>query len=344
MPLHIFTINKYILKQLNKVVKFLPGLIICIIIAWIGKFLGNYIPSIGGASIAIFLGMAVGNTFGHKKIYQKGSKFAETDLLSYSIVLLGGTLSAHTILKLGVSGVAFIVLQMIITIIFAILIGKKLGFSQNFSYLMASGNAVCGSSAIAATAPVIGADDDEKVITITIVNVTGTVLMILLPFIANMVFSTETIKTSALIGGILQSVGQVVASGSLVNEHVKDLATIFKIVRIIFLVFVVLGLGEMKKKSYKQNCKKSKSKIKIPWYVIGFFIMCFLFTVGVFSPQVSKIFKLISNSFEIIALAGIGMRVNFRALMNEGVKASIYALGIAAIQVVSAIILIKVFL
>lgn len=344
MLLNLFTINKNISKKLNKVVEILPGFIICIIIASIGKFIGSYIPSIGAASIAIFIGMAFGNTLGNKKIYHKGSKFAESDLLSYSIVLLGGTLSAQTIMKLGVSGVAFIVLQMLITIIFAILIGKKLGFSENVCFLMASGNAVCGSSAIAATAPVIGADDDEKVITITIVNVTGTVLMILLPFIAKMVFSTETIKTSALIGGILQSVGQVVASGSLVNEHVKDLATIFKIVRIIFLVFVILSFGEMKKKSSQSNCKKSNSKVKVPWYVIGFFIMCSLFTVGVFSPQVSKTFKLVSNNFEIIALAGIGMRVNFRELMNEGVRASIYSLGIATIQIVSAIILIIVFL
>lgn len=344
MIVNTFKINKNTSKKLNKIAEILPGLIVCIIIAFIGKLIGSYIPSIGAATIAIFIGMAYGNTLGNKKIYSKGNKFAESDLLSYSIVLLGGTLSAETILKLGVSGVTFIVLQMIVTIIFAILIGKKLGFSENFRFLMASGNAVCGSSAIAATAPVIGADDDEKGITITIVNVTGTVLMILLPLIAKIVFATETTKTSALIGGTLQSVGQVVASGSLINEHVKDLATIFKIVRIMFLVFVVLGFAQMKKKSYQSNNKKSSSKVKVPWYIIGFFIMCSLFTVGVFSQQVSKIFKLISNNFEIIALAGIGMRVNFRELIKQGAKASIYALGVATIQVVSAIILITVFI
>ncbi len=332
------------LKRLSTVSKILPGLIVCVIIAWIGKYIGNYVPSIGGASIAIFIGMAVGNTFCNKRIYDKGSKFAESELLSYSIVLLGGTLSAQTILNLGISGVAFIALQMIITITFAILIGKKLGFSQNFSFLMASGNAVCGSSAIAATAPVIEADDNEKGIAITIVNVTGTVLMLILPLIAKTVFLSETTKTSALIGGILQSIGQVVASGSLVNEQVKNLSTIFKIVRIIFLVFVVLSLGTMKKKSSKVNSKKSNSKIKIPWYVIGFFIMCFLFTLNIISPQVSKMLKLISNNFEIIALAGIGMRVNFRELIKLGAKASIYALGVALVQIVSAILLITILL
>lgn len=343
MILNLFE-SKNMLKRLNKVSKILPGLIVCVIIAWIGKYIGNYMPSIGGASIAIFIGMAVGNTFGNKKIYDKGSKFAESELLSYSIVLLGGTLSAQTILNLGISGVAFIALQMVITITFAILIGKRLGFSQNFSFLMASGNAVCGSSAIAATAPVIEADDNEKGIAITIVNVTGTVLMLLLPLIAKTVFLSDPIRTSALIGGILQSVGQVVASGSLVNEQVKNLSTIFKIVRIIFLVFVVLSLGTMKKKSSNVNSKKSNSKIKIPWYVIGFFLMCFLFTLNIISPQVSKILKLISNNFEIIALAGIGMKVNFRKLIKQGAKTSVYALEVALVQIVSAILLITILL
>jgi len=338
------SLNIIISKKLNRAVEILPGLIICIIIAGIGKFIGGYMPSIGGASLAIFIGMAVGNTFGNKKIYAKGSKFAESNLLAYSIVLLGGTLSAGTILKLGFSGVAFIVIQMIITIIFAILIGKKLGFSENFRLLMASGNAVCGSSAIASTAPVIGASDSEKGITITIVNVTGTVLMLLLPFIASIIFKTEIVKTSAFIGGVLQSLGQVVASGSLVNDQVKDLATIFKIVRIIFLVFVVLSFGAMKKKSSEENSQKSSSKVRVPWYVIGFFIMCFLFTMGVFSLQVSKTFKFISSNFEVIALAGIGMRVNFKELIKQGAKASVYALGVAMVQILSALVLITVLL
>ncbi|NEZ46186.1 putative sulfate exporter family transporter [Clostridium niameyense] len=331
-------------NSLKKIKEIIPGLIICIIIAYTGKFLGKFIPTIGGATLAIFLGMLVGNTFGNKKSYAKGSKFAESDLLSYSIVLLGGTLSAQTILKLGISGVGFIIIQMCITVTFALFLGKKLGFSQNFRYLMASGNAVCGSSAIASTAPVIDASDDDKVISITMVNLTGTILMILLPLIAKIAFSTEVIKTSALLGGILQSVGQVVASGSMISESVKDLATIFKIVRIIFLVFVVIILGNLKKRSMENeeyNISK-KSKIKIPWYVIGFFMTCTLFTLNIIPLSISKVMKNISNNFEIIALAGIGMRVNFKELIKQGVKASIYSLSIALVQIISALTLITI--
>ncbi|MBM7870673.1 putative integral membrane protein (TIGR00698 family) [Clostridium pascui] len=326
-------------KIKSKILDIFPGVLMCIVIAYTGKFIGIYMPTVGGASLAIFLGMIVGNTFGNKNIYAKGSKFSESDLLAYSIVLLGGTLNFNTILKLGISGVGFIVIQMTITITAAILIGKKLGFSENFRLLMASGNAVCGSSAIASTAPVIGADDKDKGIAITIVNVVGTILMLLLPAIANLAFSLDTLKTSAMIGGVLQSVGQVIASGSLVNEDVKDLATIFKIVRIIFLIVVVLIFANMKKKS--QGETQGSAKAKIPWYVMGFFIACTLYSVGVIPQTLSKLFKIVSSNFEIIALAGIGMRVKFKDLVIQGPKASMYGILIATVQIISALILIN---
>ena len=329
-------------KLKNKTLEILPGLLICIIIAFIGKFLGKLIPNVGAAPLAIFIGMFVGNTFGNKKIFAKGSKFSESNLLSYSIVLLGGTLSIKTILDLGISGVSFIILQMIITIISAIFIGKRLGFSENFRLLMASGNAVCGSSAIASTAPVIQAEDKDKVLSITIVNVIGTILMLLLPLIGKFTYSLNTLKTSALIGGVLQSIGQVVASGSLVNEQVKDLSTIFKIVRIIFLVFVVISFANIKKRSNKHS--QSSSKAKIPWYVIGFFITCALFSLEIIPVPVSKGFKDLSNNFEIIALAGIGMRVKFKDLVKQGPKASLYGALIGIVQIVSALILIEILL
>ena len=331
---------------MKKIIQTLPGFIICIIIALCSKFIGRYITTIGATSISILLGIFVGNTIGTNKIFAKGTQFAERDLLSYSVVLLGATISVQTLLTLGFSGVAYIGLQMIATINVAIFLGKKLGLSENFTLLMASGNAVCGSSAIAATAPVIGADDQDKGIAITIVNVTGTILMFLLPILSRILYASETLKTSAFIGGILQSVGQVVASGSLVSEEVKNLSTIFKIVRILFLIFVLFSLATLKGKSNenKGNHRKAKIKVKVPWYVIGFFVMCALFSINIISPQTSEICEFVSNYFEIIALAGIGMRVNLKELIKLGPKISAYAFGIAMIQIISAVLFIWVCL
>lgn len=339
---------------MNSIKSTLPGLILCIILAQLGIFLGKFIPSIGGAPLAIFLGLIAGNTFAKSKKFADGSKFSESDLLAYSIVLLGGTLSIKTILQLGVSGIIFIFLQMLITIVITMFIGKKLGFSKKFCALMASGNAVCGSSAIGATSPVIKAEDAEKGISITIVNLTGTLLMFALIPIANFFFNFETVQTSALLGGVLQSVGQVIAAGSMLNHDVLEMATIFKIVRIVFLVLVVLWLSkEFKVKQLENNTEfaleqeaysKKKNKISIPWYIVGFFILCALFSLGIIPPSISKIFKLISSKFEIVALAGIGMRVKIAELLKQGPKASLYGLFVGASQIVIALLLIKIFI
>ena len=302
---------------MRKVKEIFPGLVVSVSVGIISILLGRFIPKIGAATIAIFLGMFVGNLFLNQDIFQKGYKFSETDLLSYSIVLLGATLSVSTLMELGIGGITFIVVQMTITIIGALYIGKKLGFGQNFRFMMASGNAVCGSSAIAATAPVIDADDKEKGIVITIVNVTGIFLMFLLPLIANLLYNLEPMKTSGLIGGTLQSVGQVVASGAMVSneeiveEEIKDV---------------------------------KKGKVKVPWYVIGFFITCALFSIGIISPALSDVCKAVSNKLEIFALAAIGLKVNVKDLIKQGKAVSLYGLFVGVLQIISAVILISIFI
>ncbi|MGL4642442.1 YeiH family protein [Cetobacterium sp.] len=343
---------------MNSIKKIVPGLLVCILIAQLGLFLGKFIPSVGGAPLAIFLGLIAGNTFAKSKKFAAGSKFSESDLLSYSIVLLGGTLSINTILQLGFSGIFFIILQMGLTIALTMFIGKKLGFSKHFSALMASGNAVCGSSAIGATSPVIKANDNDKGISITIVNLTGTLLMFALLPIANLLYNFNTLETSALLGGILQSVGQVIAAGSMVNHKVLELATIFKIVRIVFLVIVVFWCSkEFKNNNVEKEIEadtkisleneaysKQKNSLSIPWYIIGFFILCALFSLGLIPDTFSKTFKLISSKFEIIALAGIGMRINISELIKQGPKASLYGILVGISQIVIAVVLIKIFL
>lgn len=339
--------NKKDEKINSKKKSIMPGLLVATLVAIISMFLAKFLPQLGAASISIFLGMIVGNLFLNQEIFSEGYKFSESNLLSYAIVLLGATLSISTIIDLGFSSILFIVIQMTITIIGAMYIGKKLGFSENFRFLMASGNAVCGSSAVAATAPTIDADDKDKGIVITIVNVTGVVLMIVLPIITNFLYNHDLVKTSAMIGGTLQSVGQVVASGAMVNEATKDLATLFKIVRVILLVVVVFVFGHMKNKSnntISEEANTSKKKVKVPWYVIGFFITCTLFSLNIISPEVSHLAKELSNKLEIIALAAIGLRVNIKDLIRQGKSVSLYGLFVGILQIISASILIGILL
>lgn len=337
------------MNKLTSTVKNLfPGFLVCLVIALIAQGIAHFIPSVGAALFAIGLGILCGNTFLNKESLNKGTKFSESRLLEYSIVLTGLTLHLSDIIGVGVQGVLFIFCQMALTVTITYLIGKKLGFGRKFSLLMSAGNAVCGSSAIGTVSEVVDADSKDKGISITIVNVTGTVLMVLLPLIAGVMYQHETLRTSGLIGGVLQSIGQVIASAKFVNDGVVEMATIFKIIRIIFLVAVAftfskMNMDESKKLfSKKESSKKAAVSCGIPWFIIGFFILSIVNSTGFVPAAVSQVAKTVSGQFEIIALAAIGMRVKFRDLVKEGPKAMLYGGMVGGVQIVFALLLIAV--
>lgn len=340
---------------------YIPGLLLALLLTIIAKLLALVIPYIGAPALALFLGIILGNLWLKQPIWLRGTRFAESRLLEYAIVLLGGLITFTTLFELGVSGILFIVIQMGITLFAAYKIGQQLNFSRAISFLMASGNAVCGSSAIMATSPVVGATDEERGLVITIVNLMGTVLMFLMPILAWFIFGHDTLLTSALIGGTLQSVGQVVASASMVNEAVNEGAIIFKIIRIIFIIAVVILFGrlmqtEASPNSYSDSVNPSLSSNPkealpstptkkplwktVPWYVYGFFFMCILSSVGLIPKVLVGPLATTSNWFEVTALSAIGLRLNFSLLKSSGRAFSHYALRLTIVQVVAALALI----
>lgn len=315
---------------------YIAGLIVAITIAFLSKQIAAIVPLLTSAIVAIMLGILLGNTIFRHPIYIKGFRFAESKLLEISVVLLGLTITFEVIFELGFNGILFIFLQMVMTIFMVIVIGKKMKFSKPFIALMASGNAVCGSSAIASCAPVVGADDDTKGLAIIIVNLLGTIMMLVLPIITIILFQDNVISSSALIGGTLQSVGQVAASGMMISGEVYQKAIIFKIMRIILLVFVVLFL----QKYANHESEKVKVVKQVPWYVTGFFVFCFINTLGLISVQISDQAHFFSSWFELIALAAIGLRLNIRLLIAQGKRYLQYALTIGLVQIILASILI----
>lgn len=321
------------------------GFIACLVIAIMAQSIGLFVPQIGASLFAIILGIICGNTFLTNEKLTTGVRFSESKLLEISIALTGLTLNITDVMTVGVRGVLFIVLQMFLTVFVTLQIGKYLGFSRKFSLLMSAGNAVCGSSAVGTVSPIIEADDTDKGISITIVNLTGTILMVLLPILTGLLYHHETVQTSAMIGGVLQSVGQVIASGKLVSEEVTQFATIFKIIRIIMLVVVAFSFSKMNTADTgslfaKNDSKVAKKKVGIPWFITVFFLFCLMISFFNIPEVISLVAKKVSNQFEIIALAGIGMRVKFKDLVKEGPKAMLYGGGVGVSQVVIAMVLI----
>ena len=345
-------------KELDGV---LPGLAASIAISLVSQFFARFLPTLGAALIAILLGMLLGNTVLNRPELGSGTKFSEKRLLEYAIVLNGLILDFQVLKSAGIKGFVFILLQMGLTIFVTYRLGKVFGFGKRFSLLMGAGNAVCGSSAIGTVSPIVQADNKEKGISITIVNLTGTALMVLLPVLGAVLYGSDTLRTSALIGGTVQSVGQVVAAAKLVNDEVVTLATVFKLMRVLLIIGVAVLYGRMnmnegeslftrKKRAEITASEESGASATpaavsygVPWFLTGF-VVFFLIRSFIGVPDSALIAsKAISTQFEVAALAAIGMRVKFADIIKEGPKAMLYGLTVGAAQVVMAVVLIRVF-
>ena len=345
-------------KELDGV---LPGLAASIAISLVSQFFARFLPTLGAALIAILLGMLLGNTVLNRPELGSGTKFSEKRLLEYAIVLNGLILDFQVLKSAGIKGFVFILLQMGLTIFVTYRLGKVFGFGKRFSLLMGAGNAVCGSSAIGTVSPIVQADNKEKGISITIVNLTGTALMVLLPVLGAVLYGSDTLRTSALIGGTVQSVGQVVAAAKLVNDEVVTLATVFKLMRVLLIIGVAVFYGRMNMNEGESLFTRKKGaevvageaagasaspaavSYGVPWFLTGF-VVFFLIRSFIGVPDgVLVASKTISTQFEVAALAAIGMRVKFADIIKEGPKAMLYGLTVGAVQVGMAVALIRVF-
>ncbi|WP_334329743.1 YeiH family protein [Companilactobacillus sp. HBUAS59699] len=327
--------------RMQKVIATLPGLGLSVVVAIIAKVAAIWLPSLGGATIAILLGIILGNTFFKQSTLSIGTKFSESKLLEYSVVLLGFTVTFQTIAEMGVPGLVYILMMMTTVIISAYAIGRKLGFSEKMSLMMAGGNAVCGSSAIGAIAPAIDADDEEKGQIITLVNLLGTVMMLTLPFLGLAVFGDSLLSKSALLGGTLQSVGQVVAGASLIDSQTVKYAMLFKITRIIMLVAVVFFFEKKvnHNSSVPVNTHK-KTRMPIPWYVLAFLIICIINSVTTMPTIFGDSAHVVSTWFETTALAAIGLRLDLAKFLKEGPRFLIYGLAVGSVQTIAALLFI----
>ncbi len=319
--------------------KILKGLLACLIVAILSAIFGKFLPSLGADSFAIFLGIVAGNTVAKGKEFQPGIKFAEGKILTLAIALLGVGLNLHALVNVGVKGIFLVVLLIPFVIVTNYIIGRALGFSKKFSLLMGTGNAVCGSSAIAAVAPILKAEEDEVGIPVAVVNLVGTISMFLLPILALKIFHYDIIKTGALIGGGLQSVGQVVVAGSFVSTEAARYAILFKMVRVVMIGFIAVMFSYMFSSSDKTS---SGRKFSIPPFIIAFFLLSLIASSGFLPKNIIHIIKVTSEYLLIIAIAGIGMRIKFSELLKEGPLALFFGISASVLQIAFLIILIHI--
>lgn len=317
--------------------KRVPGLLLTIAVALLARFISPYLGQIGSVTIAIILGMIISNTLSLSSHFSAGVKLSEKQLLSFAIMLLGFNLHLKSLAEIGLLPLIIIVIVQLITIMTGLWLGRLFGFNNKASLLLGVGNAICGSSAIAAVSPIIKADESDTGISIGVVNFLGTIGIFFLPPLAVKILGFNDLQSSTLIGGSLQAVGQVVAAGFSVSDSVGEVATVIKMARIAMLgpiiLVISLLLNSKKNKASATHEKIDKKKLLPPiiiWFLTFSIIRSLADHFQVFSiitnyfgwPSFTPwgIISAISKFILTVAMVGIGMKIKFADLLKQGPK------------------------
>lgn len=315
----------------------LPGLAASLFVTVLAFILAQFIPLIGVAPLALVLGMILGNTLLRSPQLSLGTKLAESRFLEYAIILLAFTMDTKNFSQMGLASVAFVSFVFILSLGVSYKLAQRLGFSQDASILLAGGTAICGSSAIGALAPMTKASEQEKGTAIVLVNLLGTLLMFLFPLAAVLLHFQE-LQQAALIGGTLQSVGQVAAAANLLSPSVLPLAMLFKLTRILYLVPVLFFLEFWKKEKEAGAVKETSPLKKVPYYLYGFILASLLNTLLVLPDALTSSLQSLMTWLEWLALAAIGLRLDLRTFMKNAPIYGSYILVIGLVQFMLALV------
>lgn len=277
----------------------------------------DYVPGLAGYSswvtppVALFLGLAYALSCGqaHPKFNKKVSKY----LLQYSVVGLGFGMNLQASLASGKEGMEFTVLSVVGTMLIGWFIGRKvLKVDRDTSYLISSGTAICGGSAIAAVGPVLRAKDSEMSVALGTIFILNAIALFVFPVIGHWLnLDQQQFGTWAAIA--IHDTSSVVGAGAAYGEEALKVATTIKLTRALWIIPLAFATSFI----FKGNGKK----ISIPWFIL-FFVVAILFNTYLLDgmPQVGQAISGFARKGLTITLFFIGASLSRDVLKQVGIK------------------------
>ncbi|MDQ7043595.1 MAG: putative sulfate exporter family transporter [Sulfurimonas sp.] len=332
--------------QISKYKKYTRGLLASIAVAIVSYIITQFI-SFSTATVAIILGMVVGNYFyktfhGDGSHYKAGVKFAEKDLLMFAIALMGINLNFTMLANLGFQTILIIVSGMVFTIFMGILLGKLFKINPELSLMIGIGNGVCGSSAIAATSGIAKVKSNDIGISIALVNLMGTVGIFLAPALAHLLGFSD-MQAGVFTGNTLQAVGQAVAAGFSISDEAGHYATVVKMGRVLLLVPLVLILIYIAKREAKKDVEDvaAKTKIGVPSFILWFIFFSVIASLGLLPKEIETLISTVSHYITLIAMSAIGLMIHFGTIVKTAGTAFKVSSILFALQLIFSALLIS---
>lgn len=323
------------------------GIITCVIIAGISTFLaslniGKFSMEVIGAPVfSIVIGMVISAIFTKFSSNQKvksGILFTSKKILQWAVVILGFTLNIKTVLSVGGKSLPIIIATIATSLIVSAILCKVMKVEKNVSILVGVGSSICGGSAIAATAPVINADDEEIAQSISVIFLFNVIAALIFPTFGNAIGLTND-GFALFAGTAVNDTSSVTAAASAWDSMkgtegmVLAQATTVKLTRTLAIIPITLVLAFMRtRNAKKQGVEGTKVSLKkiFPWFIIYFVIASLITTAvallpaGGFADAYTGYFvpasKWLAKFFISMAMCAIGLNTNIVNLVKKGGK------------------------
>jgi uncharacterized integral membrane protein (TIGR00698 family) len=303
-------------------------------------------------TVAILIGLFIRNFFSLPTLFHPGLLKYET-LLKSGIVFLGIGLSFYAVLAIGAKAVSLVVLCLLIAPLLFFFIGRRLGLPEKMNILIGIGTTICGSTAIAITAPVIEADENDVSYAIATMSLFGIAAMLLLPLFAELLGLSNSIF-GLWAGTAIHATPQVVAAGYMYGEVAGQVATVVKLTRNIFMapaVFVI-GLWYMGKrmKGTKGLPKRTRYAKAVPLFLLGFLAFAMIRTIGDRTNLISASdwqwlidhITQVGKFLVLVAMAGIGLNTRLGTMRQIGAKPFVVGLIASVLLAIISLLLIHI--
>lgn len=300
--------------------QYFKGLLYVGAIAYIATFLGKMVMpwfQIEALTIAIILGIVIGNLTRVQPQLLPGIKFALKDLLTAGIVLLGFKLNYEAIVSLGFKMFLVTIGYMVFVFLVVMLLNRWFKIGPKLATLIGVGSSVCGAAAVIAMAPSINADEDDAVIAVSIVSFLGAIGVVVYAGIAATPVLGD-LDFGIWSGLTLHGVAHALAGAFARGEVSGEIGTIVKMTRVLMLVPLSVLL------SVKFHVKGQSQRPKVPRYVWYFMLMGAINATGWLPVMVTDFAGRLSNTFILLAMTAMGLTVHFKSISGKGAKAILF--------------------
>jgi uncharacterized integral membrane protein (TIGR00698 family) len=301
----------------------IPGFLASVVLGAVALGVGEVLPRVGSATAALAIGILAGFVLRRDERTLPGIRWTAKQVLALTIVVLGSTLDVFTLTQLGMSSLGVVVGVVATTVGLAVLLGRMLGLPPGVALLVGIGTGICGTSAVAATAPLVQDEPGDAGVAIGVLHALGLVGLVVLPALVGLL-ELPPPHAGLVIGGTLAAVGHVVAAAFTLGETTGDIALAVKMGRVALLVPLVLGLAVWRSRP---------GRPPLSWEVAGFVVAAAVAATGLLPAALLGVLDRSADVLLAVAMAAIGATIDPRQLLGSVPRALVLGGLLMAVQV-----------